>query len=105
MQILWGLLSLLSTLGLAIVITFFYTLVHKKRFFGGRRVAFFVGILGAILGGYIFDLLFQFAFLEWLHDIPYIQSLLVNSIDINFLASAMGIYLFLYLYGRISMYT
>lgn len=105
MNIFWFLLSTLIVVLLGIVCSLFYIIIDKKNLFGGKKAGMLVGVIGGILGGYMFDLLFQLPFLNKLQYFPYIQVLLVNKLDINFIASMLGIWCFLSVYEYVSKHT
>jgi uncharacterized membrane protein YeaQ/YmgE (transglycosylase-associated protein family) len=90
---------------LGIVGAFFNVKIAKKDLFGGMKVGIIVGIAGSILGGYLFDLFFKLPYITKLQDIPYIDILLVNKLDINFISSILGVWLFLYIYDYVSAHT
>lgn len=105
MEFLSFILSTSVTIALGIIGSFLYITLFKKDLFGGMKMGFLVGIIGSILGGFIIDLLFKLPILKWLQNTPYIQYLLVNKLDINFISSCLGIWIFLRIYEFISKHT
>ncbi len=99
---------LLSTVVLIIIGvlgSLIYMKIDNKDFFGGTKIGMIVGIIGGVLGGFLFDLAFKLPILSQLEDIPYVQYLLVNKLDINFLATFLGVWLFLWFYEYVSKHT
>lgn len=99
---------LLSTL-IVLFIGMFTGLIYAKlvyqNIFGGIKIAMLVGICGTIIGGFVFDLLFKLSFFKILIEIPYFNYLLVNKLDINFIALILGSWVFLRIYQYVSEHT
>ena len=99
------LLSTFIVILVGIIGTFIYIKIDNKDFFGGTTVGMIVGVIGGFLGGYMFDLLFKLPLLKRLQDVPAIKHLLVNQFDINFIASLLGVWVFLWVYEYVSEHT
>ncbi len=99
------LLSIFIFIFIGVIFSLLYIKIGDKDLFGGKKFGMIVGVTGGILGGFVFDLLFKIPPFSQLVDTPYIQKLLVNQFDINFLATFLGIWTFLLLYDYVSRYT
>ncbi|SFB80196.1 hypothetical protein SAMN02745150_00863 [Brevinema andersonii] len=84
---------------------FLYVRIFDNKLFGGVKAGIMVGMLGCILGGFIFNILFETPLLQWMNKIPVFSHLLVNILDINFIAAALGTWMFLFVYKSISQHT
>ncbi|MGL4394882.1 MAG: hypothetical protein ACRCS8_06640 [Brevinema sp.] len=98
-------LSMLVTFIAGALIGIIYAKLIYKNIFGGAKVAMLVGIAGAVIGGYVFDLFFKIPILRFLLEIPYFSYLLVNKLDINFIALLLGTWVFLTIYEFVSEHT
>lgn len=87
---------------LGCIFGFFYVQVFRFQLFGGLKAGIIVGTLGCILGGFIFNMIFEIPVLKYLNEVPYLQILLVNKFDINFIAAFLGTWMFLFIYKQIS---
>ena len=87
---------------LGLVCGFIYARFIHRELLGGIRAGMIVGTLGCILGGFLFNMLFDTPLLKWMNNVPYLNVLLVNLFDVNFIAAGLGILLFLYVYQQIS---
>ncbi|MGL5721439.1 MAG: hypothetical protein ACRCY4_03440 [Brevinema sp.] len=87
---------------LGLVCGFIYARFIQRNLLGGVRAGMVVGTLGCILGGFLFNMVFDTPLLKWMNDVPYLNILLVNYFDVNFIAACLGIVLFLYVYRQIS---
>ncbi|MDK2818461.1 MAG: hypothetical protein KFW21_03310 [Spirochaetota bacterium] len=90
---------------IGIIGSYIYIKLDNKEFFGGIPMGMTVGVIGGVLGGFIFDLLFKIPLLKNLQEISGIKYLLVNRFDINFIASFLGVWLFLWIYKYVSEHT
>lgn len=81
---------------------FIYAKFIYTKLIGGLRAGMIVSTVGCIVGGFMFNVIFDMPFIQKLNSVPYVQVLLVNKFDINFIAAFLGIWMFLYMYRQIS---
>lgn len=81
---------------------FLYVRLFYRQLLGGLKAGMIVGTLGCIVGGFMFNAIFDMPYIQKLNTVPYVRVLLVNRFDINFVAAFLGIWMFLYIYRQIS---
>ncbi|MGL4367395.1 MAG: hypothetical protein ACRCTQ_03850 [Brevinemataceae bacterium] len=105
MKLVYFVSSVLIVTVFSLLANVIYIYILKRDLLGGIKLGFIVGTVGFILGGFFFDQLFKIPILMGLQTLPYINVLLVNRFDINFIASGFGTWFFLWLYHLISLHT
>ncbi|MGL4562474.1 MAG: hypothetical protein ACRCVW_01280 [Brevinema sp.] len=99
------LISMLVTLCIGALSGLIYAQFIYKNLFGGIKIAMFVGMCGSVIGGFVFDLFFKLPFMKIFLEIPYFSALLVNKLDVNFIALLLGNWMFLSIYEFVSEHT